>query len=58
VKGSDYKPEDVVGRKTVEQHGGKVELVSLKKDFLQVPSLKRSGLKRNKFQLCPEATSS
>lgn len=33
VKGSDYKPEDVVGRKTIEQHGGKVELVALQKGF-------------------------
>lgn len=33
VKGSDYKPEDVIGRKTVEQQGGKVVLVTLQKGF-------------------------
>lgn len=33
VKGSDYNPEDVIGRETVEQHGGKVELVTLQKGF-------------------------
>lgn len=29
VKGSDYRPETVVGRDLVESHGGRVEIVSL-----------------------------
>lgn len=33
VKGGDYKPEDVVGGKTMEQHGGRVEIVPLQKGF-------------------------
>ena len=33
VKGGDYKLEDVVGRTSVEKHGGKVELVPLEEGF-------------------------
>lgn len=33
VKGGDYKIEEVVGRKTVEQSGGKVEIVALAEGF-------------------------
>ncbi len=33
VKGGDYKLEDVVGRKTIEQHGGKVEIVPLEEGY-------------------------
>lgn len=33
VKGSDYKPEDVKGKETVEAGGGKVELVQLVEGF-------------------------
>jgi D-beta-D-heptose 7-phosphate kinase/D-beta-D-heptose 1-phosphate adenosyltransferase len=29
VKGSDYKPEDVVGRDLVEAYGGEIRLVEL-----------------------------
>jgi len=33
VKGGDYKPEDVVGRKIIEQYGGRIEIVPLLKGF-------------------------
>jgi D-beta-D-heptose 7-phosphate kinase/D-beta-D-heptose 1-phosphate adenosyltransferase len=29
VKGSDYKPEDVVGKDLVESYGGKIALIPL-----------------------------
>lgn len=33
VKGSDYKPEEVVGKEIVERNGGKVVLMPLEEDF-------------------------
>jgi rfaE bifunctional protein nucleotidyltransferase chain/domain len=33
VKGSDYKTEDVIGKQTVESHGGTVELIDLLPGF-------------------------
>ncbi len=33
VKGGDYRPEDVVGRDWVEQHGGRVVVVPLREGY-------------------------
>lgn len=47
VKGGDYKPQDIVGAKEVEEWGGKVKIVNLTPGFsttLSIKKNKREGL--------------
>ncbi len=41
VKGADYRPEEVVGRDIVEQHGGRLVLAPFKKGYSTTELLKR-----------------
>ncbi len=46
VKGSDYRPETVVGRELVESYGGKVQLVPLLKGRSTTGLVNRIALER------------
>ena len=48
VKGSDYTPDEVVGKAQVESYGGRVELVDLVKGYSTTQIAQKAGRTQNK----------